>query len=167
MGGVVGIAATRDGDAPLRTASTSVPPATSAVEPAVSDSLVEPGDPVECSSPRSAGAESYVIPAGLAAGEYSLCRSTTFSQAACGEIEILDGSVIAPALVVPVVEGLTEEAAVTTLRSLGLAVSVERTELDRGDVNDGRIISQDPWAATSIEPGGEVKIVVGQATGPD
>lgn len=136
VGGVIGVAATRGGEAPLQESAPTAAPVTSVpeadvVEPAVSE------PPVAEPSVPATDVEGGV--------------DTAVSDA--------DDTVA-----VPVVEGLTEGQAVQTLRSLDFVVSVERTEVMPGDPNDGRVVSQDPLAATVLSTGDEIKIVIGQAT---
>ncbi|MFK8025376.1 MAG: PASTA domain-containing protein, partial [Ilumatobacter sp.] len=68
----------------------------------------------------------------------------------------------APVLV-PVVEGLTQGNATNQLRDRGFNVDTQFQEVSPGSSDDGRVISQTPAAATELEPGSTVTIVVGQA----
>ncbi|MFK7916920.1 MAG: Stk1 family PASTA domain-containing Ser/Thr kinase [Ilumatobacter sp.] len=80
-----------------------------------------------------------------------------------GEVTVRVSAGAAP-VAVPVIEGLTEGEAVNTLRGLGFIVTVERSEVDPGSPNDGRVISQSPSAATQLDRGSTVSITVGRAT---
>jgi beta-lactam-binding protein with PASTA domain len=79
-----------------------------------------------------------------------------------GTVTIQASSGAAP-IVVPVVEGLTQGDATNQLRNAGFTVEVEFREVTPGSSNDGRVISQTPAAATTMDRGSTVKIVVGQA----
>lgn len=67
-------------------------------------------------------------------------------------------------ITVPVVDGLTEGAAVNRLRNLGFVVQVERQEVTAGDPSDGRVTAQSPAAGSELDRGDTVTITVGQAT---
>ena len=64
---------------------------------------------------------------------------------------------------VPAVKGQREDEATTLLKSKGFDVSVEPKALPAGDANDGRVISVDPAAGTSLDAGSTVTITVGVA----
>ena len=64
---------------------------------------------------------------------------------------------------VPAVKGQREDEATALLKGKGFDVSVEPKALPPGDANDGRVISVDPAAGTSIDAGSTVTITVGVA----
>ncbi len=118
-----------------------------------------------CLPPETDQPFSYVVPAGLGQRTVAICRSAQFDEAACGPLEIViaaDGE--DAGVSVPVVEGLTEGEAVSTIRLLGLVAVIERVEVEEGDTDDGRVMFQRPAAATSVTEGDEVRITVGQAS---
>lgn len=119
-----------------------------------------------CQPPATAEALSFLISDDVATGVVSICRSVEFSDAACGQLIVVDaGATPGASIEMPVVEGLTEFDAIVTLRALDLTVSVERREVDARSNVDGRVVSQAPVAATSVAAGETVTIIVGQAVG--
>ena len=79
-----------------------------------------------------------------------------------GTVTIRVSSGAAP-VVVPVVEGLTQGTATNQLRNDGFNVDTQFQTVSPGSSDDGRVISQTPAAATQLERGSTVTIVVGQA----
>jgi serine/threonine-protein kinase len=69
-------------------------------------------------------------------------------------------------VVVPPVVGLTEAEARNNLASNNLQASVEYRDLQPGDPNDGRVISQSVAGGTSVDRDTTVALVVGRATAP-
>jgi beta-lactam-binding protein with PASTA domain/predicted Ser/Thr protein kinase len=72
----------------------------------------------------------------------------------------------AGSVIVPDVEGLSEDAAIDTLTSRGLDVSV-REEPVTDPSDDGRVIDQAPEAGARVREGDEVTIVVGVLEEPE
>lgn len=71
----------------------------------------------------------------------------------------------AGSVVMPDVEGRSEDAAISTLRSRGLSVDVVRVETDDRR-EDGRVISQAPAPGTRLRSGDTVTIEVGEFEPP-
>ncbi|MEM9514886.1 MAG: Stk1 family PASTA domain-containing Ser/Thr kinase [Actinomycetota bacterium] len=69
-------------------------------------------------------------------------------------------------ITVPPVEGQTAGRATNTLTSAGLQVRTVFQDVAPGSVDDGLVISQDIPAGSQVDPGTEVTITVGRATGP-
>ncbi|MEM8619518.1 MAG: Stk1 family PASTA domain-containing Ser/Thr kinase [Actinomycetota bacterium] len=67
---------------------------------------------------------------------------------------------------VPPVEGQTAGRASNTLTSAGLTVRTVFQDVSPGSVDDGLVIAQDIPAGSQVDPGTEVTITVGRATGP-
>ena len=63
----------------------------------------------------------------------------------------------------PNVVGKDGATAATELTNLGLRVVVNEQLLPAGDAQNGKVISQDPPAGSSVAPGANVTIVVGRA----
>lgn len=66
-----------------------------------------------------------------------------------------------PSIPMPDLLGMDEGAARDSLQALGLVVS-EVEEVFRFGRDQGRVVSQDPPAGTEVEPGREVRLVVGR-----
>jgi serine/threonine-protein kinase len=64
---------------------------------------------------------------------------------------------------VPTVTGSTEDEATFTIKATGLQVQVVPQSVPAGDVNAGRVISQDPAGNKTVDKGSTVKITVGVA----
>ncbi len=69
-------------------------------------------------------------------------------------------------MTVPPVVGNTEAAARNSLATNNLDASVEYSDLQPGDPNDGLVISQNVAPGTAVERGTVVALVVGRATAP-
>jgi beta-lactam-binding protein with PASTA domain len=66
-----------------------------------------------------------------------------------------------PLVVVPSLIGMTEEAAVDTLRALGLGVSDIEVRFRFG-LDQGKVVEQEPVAGREVEEGSEIRLVVGR-----
>lgn len=118
-----------------------------------------------CLRPSTDEPASFTIPVDIPSGGVSICRTVDFSDAACGQLIIADPNRDDGAsITMPIVEGLTEYDAITTLRALDLTVSVGRVELEPGNPSDGRIVAQSPTAAMVVATDDVVTITVGKAT---
>jgi serine/threonine-protein kinase len=69
-----------------------------------------------------------------------------------------------PAVLMPLVLGLEEDAARATLEGLGLIV-IEIQEVFRFGRDQGVVVEQDPAADTELSPGAEVRLSVGRRGG--
>ncbi|MGH2951112.1 MAG: PASTA domain-containing protein, partial [Solirubrobacterales bacterium] len=72
----------------------------------------------------------------------------------------------AGSVIVPDVEGQSEDAATDTLRSRGLSVDVVSQETDQAS-EDGRVLEQAPAPGTRLRSGDVVTIVVGELVEPE
>jgi serine/threonine-protein kinase len=71
----------------------------------------------------------------------------------------------AGSVLVPPVEGQSEQSAVNTLQSRGLSVDVIRQETDQSS-EDGRVLEQAPASGTRVRAGDTVTITVGEFVPP-
>ena len=62
----------------------------------------------------------------------------------------------------PNVKGQTEAAAVATLGKLGISATIEYFDVAAGNANVGKVISQSPAAASMVNPGSAVELLVGR-----
>ena len=62
----------------------------------------------------------------------------------------------------PNVQGQTEAAAVATLGKLGISATIEYFDVAAGNANVGKVISQSPAAASMVNPGSAVELLVGR-----
>ncbi len=67
---------------------------------------------------------------------------------------------------VPSLEGLTETQALNRIQNAGLQPNRQTTDLPPGDAMNGRVVSQDPAAGSSIQRGSTITFVVGVAQQP-
>lgn len=72
-----------------------------------------------------------------------------------------------PAMVdVPSLEGLTETQALNRIQNAGLQPNRQTTDLPPGDAMNGRVVSQDPAAGSSVQRGSTITFVIGVAQQP-
>jgi serine/threonine-protein kinase len=62
----------------------------------------------------------------------------------------------------PNVKGQTEAAAVATLGKLGISATIEYFDVAAGNANVGKVITQSPAAASMVNPGSAVELLVGR-----
>jgi len=115
---------------------------------------LRPGNPTQ--APSSTVAEGSVISTNPASGS---------SVPKNGRVDIVVSSGPEQARV-PIVTGQTESEATNSLRGEGLQVQVVPQSVPAGDVNAGRVISQDPAGGRTVDAGSTVRITVGVASAP-